>query len=333
MSMIDCMDEWECNYDIGDNIEILNEHDKIDAAIPGDIPPSQDADNEYIDLYVEDIIKKNPSMLPVNVTIQYECALAYFFQVLLENILQGTNKIGDLNDKVPNIIKYLEWISLASGHLCEVAGQCQMDCVQHFSDTITRSSYNFCKMFTQCKKFYNKNEEPTCREHHYVHCLVKNDIDSVINFIRKRYRVDVEDNNPPNIELTDTEANNLYLSIKTISYVTRHMSKEINYIKFVSGNNVELFHRNNPAIFKKNAGYERYSTVTGHKKDDVSGQSDQQLISKGNTLVRKSNDESNNFRKKRGGGRQFNRPVSSTPININSTTNPYECLSNYNGNN
>lgn len=46
--------------------------------------------------------------------------------------------------------------------------------------------------------------------------------------------------------MTKEELNNLYLSIKTICYVTRHMEKEISCVDFITKNNSETFHRNNP---------------------------------------------------------------------------------------
>ena len=198
--------------------------------------------SEYI--YVEDILKKNYESLTSNQLIQYECSIAYFIQVLME----GSNvnkiksyKIHDTNltfEKLADIVIYLSWISSASEILAKRIGQELLAFVPDNTPSIVRSSYNFCTGCTQCKKFYRKHETPICKEHHYVHSLLKYDVDSVIFFLGQIIK--------NNVTMNKEELNNLYLSIKTICFVTRHMAKEISYIDYITKNNSENFHRNNP---------------------------------------------------------------------------------------
>ena len=200
-------------------------------------------------LYIEDIINKNSSELTSNEVIQYECSISYFVQVLME----GSNvhkirsiKVHDTNltfDKIKDIISYLSWISTASDVLSKKIGQELIPYYPEDRPFIVRSSYNFCTRYTQCKNFYSKHEKPTCKEHHYVHSLLKYDVDSVIAFLN--YVIDDQ------IILNNEEMDNLYLSIKTICFVTRHMAKEISYIDYITKNNSETFHRNNPIDLNK----------------------------------------------------------------------------------
>lgn len=230
-------DEWFNEVDA----EIINyKEDNNDDILSN----KENIQNEVEKICIEDILEKNIENLNSNKIIQYESMLAYYVQVLLENTIMNKLKIqNNINfneefDKFNDIINYLTWISKSSEFLCKKIGQ---EIVHHIPDKqpiIVRSSYNFCTKNTQCKNFYNKDEIPTCKEHHYVHTLLKYDVDSIINYLS--YII----NN--NINLSKDDINNIYVSIKTICYVARHMSKEINCIDHITNNNSEFFHRNNP---------------------------------------------------------------------------------------
>lgn len=198
-------------------------------------------------IYVEDIIeKKNMEKMTSKEIIQYECSVAYFIQVLVEGTSSNrsktftpVNKEVDLNmDKIKDILQFMKWLSNACGILAKRINQELLVYKAEQVPTIVRSSYNFCAKYTQCKNFYSKHEIPNCKEHHYVHSILKYDIDSVIYFL-----TDLMENNRP---ISKDNWQNLYLSIKTVCFVTRHMEKEISYIDYVTKNNSEIFHRNNP---------------------------------------------------------------------------------------
>lgn len=149
--------------------------------------------------------------------------------------------------KLKDIISYLSWISNSAELLAKRIDQ---EILIHKSDlgsvpTLTRSSYVFCRKSTQCKHFYNKQELPTCTNHHYVHSLLKYDIDSVIIFLKYIYDNDMD--------ITIDQLNDLYSSIKTICFVTKNMQKEIYHIHYLTKKNSEIYHRanNNVDIHRK----------------------------------------------------------------------------------
>lgn len=232
-------EEFECNSndlaspEIGNTKTIIDEDD------------DEMMEQTTKDICIDDILIKDPSTLMSNEIILHECSISYFVQLLVEGSTNKnkTYKISnnDLTlDKLSTIIEYFQWISLASEILAKRIGQ-ELLVYNHDTNNkplIIRSSYNFCTKNTQCKNFYSKQNIPSCREHHYVHSLLKYDIDSVISFL-----IYVTKNN---LEMTKEEIDNLYLSIKTICFVTRHMAKEIRYIDHFTKNNSEYFHRNNP---------------------------------------------------------------------------------------
>nr|AEX63045.1 hypothetical protein mv_L843 [Moumouvirus Monve] len=226
-----------------------NEYNNLDTCknIYSDNEENFDLDLEPADkqMYVEDIIKKNQLGLSSNELIQDESSVAYFIQMMLESVtkikFQETKNLNE--EKINSIIEYLEWISKTSDILANRIKQTTINYMPDKIPTIIRSSYNFCAAFTQCKKYYKKNEEPTCEEHHYVHALLKYDVDSVIAFLKYIIK--------NKLSLSDDDSNNLYLSIKTICFVTRHMAREISFIEYLTKNNSEEYHRNNPIEFNK----------------------------------------------------------------------------------
>jgi hypothetical protein len=239
------------------NHNLINEESENDNFIGQKIACDSDVDDECVDnatkcICVDDILTKNPNILTSYELIQYECTIAYFVQVLIEGSNNNNNnKIKSIKlydndltfDKMQSIVEYLSWISLASETLAKKIGQELLVHKAESKPTIIRSSYNFCTKYTQCKNFYSKHETPNCREHHYVHSLLKYDVDSVILFLNHIIK--------NNINMSKEEINNLYLSIKTICFVTRHMAKEISYIDYITKNNSETFHRNNPTDLGK----------------------------------------------------------------------------------
>ncbi|MEM0354234.1 MAG: hypothetical protein QXW79_01495 [Thermoplasmata archaeon] len=203
-------------------------------------------------IYVEDILGKDPQKLKSAEVIQHECSLAYFTQVLLEGT--GTNRIRSsktytdnaklTSEKIEDIISYLSWISNASEILAKRINQNLITYKPESKPYLVRSSYNFCRKYTQCKEFYSRYKTPTCKEHHYVHSLLKYDVDSVIHYLKY-----ILDNN---LSINGGDFSNLCSSIRTICFVARHMAREINFIDYITKNNSENFHRNNPfSLYRK----------------------------------------------------------------------------------
>lgn len=269
-----CNDELDAWFNEVDenNMEVINKDvivqplDHITDPEPGllDNPKCMESVENTKCVCVDDILKIDPETSSSYELIQYECSIAYFVQVLLEGST-FVNKIkspkvheNELTyEKINSIIEYLSWISHSSEVLASrIKQELVFQDVSEDVPLIVRSSYNFCVQYAQCKSFYNKYETPSCREHHYVHSLLKFDVDSVINFLKyvieKKY------------EITKDELNNLYLSIKTICFVTRHMAKEISYVDYITKNNSEKFHRNNPFEISKKKNIIKKHTPLAH---------------------------------------------------------------------
>ena len=195
-------------------------------------------------IFVEDIIKKNPNELKAVQIMQYEYSLVQFIRGLIDG--NQPNKIRSIKkhdlidfDKMADIIEYLKWISES----CKVlAGRIGQELITYgqteMPPKIIRSSYNFCSRYTKCKSFYNfERQVPvTCDQHHFVHAILKNDVDSIISYLSY-----VLINRT---ELSLDNVNDFQLSIKTIGFVTKHMAKEICLIDIKTKNNSELYHRN-----------------------------------------------------------------------------------------
>lgn len=232
----DELDEWF-------NKPVENDISTIDHCLPNNEQATNDTwcTNNNRSICIEEIIQKHPPQLLSCELIQYECSIAYFIQVLLETYAHfKTNKKIEIisTDKIKNIIQYLNWISETSGVLAKRINQPTIRASPQIN--LTRSSYNFCNEGTQCKCFYDIQINPTCKNHHYVHSLLKHDVDSLIKFLENKM-----------MELTIADLQNVYLSIKTICFVSRHMAKEIGYVQYVTKNHAETFHRSNPFVVKE----------------------------------------------------------------------------------
>ena len=206
------------------------------------LSPSSSPDEEPKQIYViEDIIKSPIHNLSSNELIQHEFSVCFFIQMLMEETSFNKIKKTDSNltlDKMSDIVDYLSWVSNVSKILARKIGQEIIPYIPNSPPSIVRSSYNFCTRYTQCKNFYSKYEQPTCKEHHYVHSLLKYDIDSIITFLQYLIK--------NKLNISPDELTNLYLSIKTICFVTKHMAKEIYYIDYITKKDSEKFHRSNP---------------------------------------------------------------------------------------
>lgn len=226
-------------------------------------------DNQYINnecisetIYVDDILTIDIENLSSHRIINYECLISLYIQTLMEELMQIKTKNINNNIKIENftpelinyVIEYLSWISISCELLAKRIGQ---DIYVHEkikNPSIIRSSYNFCPNYTHCNKFYcsdslqqsntnlSCNKNISCKDHHYVHNLLKLDVDSLIYYLRHLISI----KRKPKYE----EFANIYSSIKTICYVTRHMVKEINYIEYFSRGKSEYYHKNNIYITK-----------------------------------------------------------------------------------
>jgi hypothetical protein len=178
---------------------------------------------------VDEILKIEPSELLIYDILKCQAALAYFSQSLYESDVE--NKSSTYH-KLKDIQTYYQWITKSSEYLAKNINQ-TLSVIQNTKpNVLLRSSYSFCRNGYKCERFYN-DHEITCREHHYVHNQVKHDADSLISFIGTVER-----------ELSDDDFNNIYMSIKTLCFVIRHMFKEFSYINAMTNGNPQKYYRN-----------------------------------------------------------------------------------------
>lgn len=254
----DNIDEWfnEQDVEILDIINVNTVDPVVDIGLGVDLvsnAPDYDVSETNTPnitkcVCIEDVFNKDIVLLTSCELIQDEFHISCFIQALMEGPVSNkpkTLKISESDvtvDKLQNMIGYLQRISMISELLANRIGQELIVNMNSYSfgeiPSIVRSSYNFCTKNTQCTNFYNKCKAPSCTEHHYVHSILKYDTDSVIAFLQYIIK--------NNLSITNSEISDLYLSIKTICFVTKHMAKEINYINYITKNNSETFHRNNP---------------------------------------------------------------------------------------
>lgn len=257
---IEDIDNWVNTFD-ENNLQIIDNLTNTDSdkeeTVENDDSPLPEHEKVFYDNYngtikndmkcicIDDILKKNKVSLLSYELLQCECSISHFVQVLLEDMEKMPEKNITM-EKITSIIEYLEWISDTCGILAKRISQKLLFHEKYDIPKIIRSSYNFCMKNTQCKNFYVKNASPDCKDHHYVHSLLKYDVDSILLFLKYIVK--------NNIKLTSEHLSDLNLSIKTICFVTRHMAKEINYINHITKNNSEQFHKNNPFESGKKTG-------------------------------------------------------------------------------
>lgn len=194
------------------------------------------------------------------------------------------------HSNIYNIIPYLKWMLQAMKELTFSIQQ-EAYILSLKTNYITRQSYQFCPNGGNCDNFYlSNNEKEDCTHHHYVHALLYNDINSLLNFLlhkneneaKKReeqfneivnksrdgnfdsyhydqsyYKNETNRSHTLNpIIFNDTELNEIEKSISTIHFVIGHMSREIVLYDNILGkihdntNNINKYHRSNLNFFK-----------------------------------------------------------------------------------
>lgn len=263
-----------------DNItnDIENMNNRIDSMLE---EMGNNMDNIKCSFNIEDILEMDYSTMGTIDVIYKQYMIISYIKALIENqsssyfgnILQSID-VASANVESNEIIKgfelfedissYLKWIHNSSKNLAERIGQTSTVFHPLFDKggvpLIIRSSYNFCTGAHRCKNFYNKKEMPKCRNHHYVHILLKCDVESLITFINHIISNKI-------IPLPE-QLSNFYLSVKTIWYVIKTMHCEINHVHYDTNGNSEPYHRNN--IFdgqKKNSYVKNSSFVTREQRD------------------------------------------------------------------
>ena len=200
---------------------------------------------------VEDIINLDITKMKTIDILHYQSYLAYYLHSVFIGSEKKNNVIsmnsamsGTMNDlPIDYIIGILNWLSKCTTLLAERINQKLISLPEEeFTErslpkgtqTLVRSFYNFCERGPMCIGYYSLKREPTCTNQHYVHSILKYDIDSIKNFLES-HRQDYQ-----------SFLNDINVSLRTILFVINHMYKEINYIDYYSNGESEKLHRHNP---------------------------------------------------------------------------------------
>lgn len=230
--------------------EKLSAEELIKVARMNEYIPEKNQDPNIKSQCIDEIIEKTPRDLGSCELIQMQCSVACFIQSLTEKKISNASSKANAGDfrqpssglivfereDTASVLEYFQWISRSSLELAARIGQTIITPAP--GKEILRSSYSFCPRSTHCKFFYSKVEAPTCQHHHFVHALLKHDVDSVINYLNHILKLSGT--------ITMIEISNLNSSINTICYVARRMSKEISFIDQRTEGGSEQFHRDNP---------------------------------------------------------------------------------------
>lgn len=235
-------DIWTHNLDEKET-ETIIPHDS--AIVKYSEPLDQYVTNaNVIIVCIDDILQTDIGNMSSFEILRNQCHVAYFIQQIYQ---QMPDKIYMFSkETLVNIYGYFEYLSKCSSILAERIGQTPLlyRTNHNRKPYIIRSSYSFCNKYTQCRNFYCKITCPTCTDHHFVHNILKHDIDSVMAFLK--YMIE------RNATFTEEDERNFLLSIRTICFVTRHMANEIADIHSLTDKKSENFHRNNPCKIFKN---------------------------------------------------------------------------------
>lgn len=223
---------------------------------------------------LSDIVTKNPTEINDLTLMEYETYLSSNLNKYIKQHEIDKDQI-DLKVHLPKF----EWLMSASQHLCKKLGLL----IELHNDPISsikngyfpRSSYKFCEFGYECE-FNYKHKLKGCYAQHYVHNLVCSDLDVVIKYIRELYEP-INTNNNNYIELCK--------SMKTITYVVKHMFEELVNVKYryCSNNeiNISKYH-----IEKSNKNkYSEFSKKDFHTKDFHTKHSHKNLQKNKNTRL------------------------------------------------
>nr|QFG73985.1 MAG: hypothetical protein [Megaviridae environmental sample] len=142
------------------------------------------------------------------------------------------------------IIKLLNILLISSKYMSKLCRQ-KVQLITKSNNScnrIPRNSYNFCKKTHLCVNRYPddpKKGRCTCKNAHFVHNKIVEDISSLLIFIKNNY------NNKGIMMIRDNKNKEIKKCINTIVYVIKHMYDEL-WALYISNKNIyTCLHRNN----------------------------------------------------------------------------------------
>lgn len=141
------------------------------------------------------------------------------YQTSIINYLRRQLKTKE-NDKlnIDDLLLKLDWLLNTSKYLSDKIGLQTFQHKNNGDNMVSRSSYKFCDYNFECQFNYNLKKHCGCFAQHYVHNLVRADIEALKMYIS---------NNKTNINENDYKIDEIRKSINTISFVIGHMYEEL----------------------------------------------------------------------------------------------------------
>lgn len=213
--------EEETNTNVNQNVNIEESNFSID--------------NEKILLKINEItnIKSFNKFNSIEILKMEDLIISYLNKYVVQNNILQKNFF----------IKMLTWLELSSN---ELAVRIKLKKITHAFlnskiPSIPRSSYKFCNFKDSCQYNYDDKKEG-CYADHYVHNMVRADVEALIQYININSELDKINHNKEIIKC-----------INTISYVIHHMYDELKNVCLYckNKNDIDKYHKNRHVSIKK----------------------------------------------------------------------------------
>ena len=223
-----------------------NSNDKIDI-----LDSNFSIDNEKILIKINEITSKNNlnDYNSIEILKMQDLIISYLNKYVVQNNI--------LEKKF--FIKLLSWLEISSNKL---SNKIKLKKIIHpFLNTkipsIPRSSYKFCNFKDSCQYNYDDKKEG-CYADHYVHNMVRADIEALIKYININSDNDSVLHNKEIIKC-----------INTVSYVIHHMYDELKNVCLYckDKNNIDKYHKNRHVSIKKSNKNKFYRSNKNNKNN------------------------------------------------------------------
>jgi len=188
--------------------------------------------NSFID--IDKILGSDVNDLKDLEILEYQTSISSNLRKQIKYTIDNFDKNNNSNSNIDfkDLIRKLEWLKLGSSYLSNKIGLRQYHHEPRKKNKLfPRSSYKFCNYNYECDFNYNIQKYKGCFAQHYVHNIVRADLNALINCIKKV-------NNSKNFTIDLEFLREFKKSLNTISFVINHMYEELKNITLVSENSI-----------------------------------------------------------------------------------------------
>ena len=238
---------WSEHKDKNNNIENnnLSDYDSDEDYKNNDVTSNIDIEESNFSIDNEKILIKINEIININNFKKYNSIEILKMEDLIISYL---NKYVVQNNILQKkfFINMLTWLELSSNDL---SNRIKLKKITHSFlnskiPSIPRSYYKFCNFKDSCQYNYDDKKEG-CYADHYVHNMVRADIEALIKYINSNSDSDIVIHNKEIIKC-----------INTVSYVIHHMYDELKNVCLYCKNkkNIDKYHKNRHVSIKKFKG-------------------------------------------------------------------------------